>query len=276
VMDFRKALPWALSIGLHAAVLVVPVGLLMAPTPAGTGVSGVDIALVGAPGAGRGVHGGVALKGDAVASGDSAGISGGSDVVHVPRPGTLQGRRAMASLPKVSTELPQSVLAMEDQSPVESASVLSLPAARDVLADVAVLSGSASRKVTVGGRPAPVEGAAAGAQLTGGEGTAAVSVTGALGTRISWEGTARKLIRKRDPHFPDVLAATGQEVEGEARITVDPSGRVTRVEITRGTGYSEADAVIEAALRDYLFSRVDGTGEEAGRVPFRFRLEKRD
>jgi TonB family protein len=101
--------------------------------------------------------------------------------------------------------------------------------------------------------------------------------TSARGTaQIGWEGTSRALLRKRDPQFPAALRTTGQEVEGEARITVSPSGAVLRVEITRSTGYIEIDASVEAALRDYLFSRVDGRGNALGTVKFRFRLEKTD
>jgi hypothetical protein len=48
------------------------------------------------------------------------------------------------------------------------------------------------------------------------------------------------------------------------------------VEITRSSGYIEIDASVEAALRDYLFSRVDGRVETAGTVHFRFRLEKQN
>ncbi len=96
------------------------------------------------------------------------------------------------------------------------------------------------------------------------------------GTLVGWEGVQRKLIRKRNPEFPTVLSATGQEIEGEARIAVAPSGIVTRVEITRSSGYIEIDASIEAALRDYLFTRVEGRIDTVGTVHFRFRLEKQD
>ena len=96
------------------------------------------------------------------------------------------------------------------------------------------------------------------------------------GTMVGLEGIQRKLIRKRDPEFPAVLRAIGQEIEGEARISVAPSGMVTRVEITRSSGYIEIDASVEAALRDYLFSRVDGRIDTVGTVHFRFRLEKQD
>ena len=75
---------------------------------------------------------------------------------------------------------------------------------------------------------------------------------------------------------PSNLGASGQEVEGQARITVSPAGAVTRVEITRSSGYIELDASVEAALRDYLFSRVDGRKDSVGTVTFRFRLEKKD
>jgi outer membrane biosynthesis protein TonB len=96
------------------------------------------------------------------------------------------------------------------------------------------------------------------------------------GGRIGWDTASRRLIRRRDPVFPAVLSVLGQEVECEARISVAPSGGVTRVEITRGSGYTEIDAGVEAALRDYLFSRADGSKETVGTVRFRFRLEKTD
>jgi TonB family protein len=99
---------------------------------------------------------------------------------------------------------------------------------------------------------------------------------GADGDSIRWDGVSRKLIRRRDPRFPAVLSALGQEVECEARITVAPTGGVTRVEITRSSGYTEIDAGVEAALRDYLFSRADGSAETVGTVRFHFRLEKTD
>jgi TonB family protein len=96
------------------------------------------------------------------------------------------------------------------------------------------------------------------------------------GTWVGWQGAGRTLIRKRSPEFPTVLSAMGQEIELEARISVAPSGIVTRVEITRSSGYIEIDASVEAALRDYLYSRVDGRTETAGTIRFRFRLEKQD
>ena len=65
-------------------------------------------------------------------------------------------------------------------------------------------------------------------------------------------------------------------MEGEARIKVAPSGAVVSVEITRSTGYIEVDASVLAALRDYLFSRVDSRVDALGTVKFRFRLEKTD
>jgi TonB family protein len=73
-----------------------------------------------------------------------------------------------------------------------------------------------------------------------------------------------------------VLSEIGQEVEVEARIAVAPRGIVTRVEIVKGSGYIEIDASVADALRDYLFSPVDGRVDTIGTVTFRFRLEKQD
>jgi TonB family protein len=62
----------------------------------------------------------------------------------------------------------------------------------------------------------------------------------------------------------------------EALITVCPAGNVTGVEITKSSGYTEIDASVEAALREFLFSQVDGRKDAVGTVGCRFRLEKQD
>ena len=96
------------------------------------------------------------------------------------------------------------------------------------------------------------------------------------GTMVAFEGVQRRLIRKRNPEFPTVLSAIGQEVDVDARIAIAPSGNVTRVEITRSSGYIEIDASVEAALRDYLFSRINERKDTVGTIRFRFRLERQD
>ena len=96
------------------------------------------------------------------------------------------------------------------------------------------------------------------------------------GEEIGWDGSARRLVHWRDPAFPDTLSAAGQEVECEALITVSAAGAVTRVEITRSSGYIEIDAGVEAALRDYLFSRINERKDTVGKIRFRFRLERQD
>lgn len=93
---------------------------------------------------------------------------------------------------------------------------------------------------------------------------------------LGWEGSGRTLIRGVDPRFPESLAAAGVEAECEARITVSPAGNVVQVEITRGSGYIEIDSNVEAALRQFLFSRADSGAEAAGTVRFRFRLDRRE
>jgi outer membrane biosynthesis protein TonB len=91
---------------------------------------------------------------------------------------------------------------------------------------------------------------------------------------FGWEGPTRRVLRKRNPVFPTILSAAGQEVEIEARITVTPAGTVSRVEIVRGSGYIEIDARVKEALLDHLFSRVDGRENEVGTTSYRFRLER--
>lgn len=241
-MEARRAFPWVVSLMLHAGILLVPVGILLAPVPKTAGaLGGVDVAIVASVGPGA----------EAAEAGASAMAA---EIVRLPRPGIQPGKLTMAALPKVSSDLPNGVSPVEGLGSAASDNSLFQPAAQDVLADVAAVS------------------------LTSPQTTAAAAPEGAQspGTRIGWEGAPRKLIRKRDPQFPNVLSATGQEIEGEARITVAPSGVVTRVDITRSSGYTEIDASVEAALRDYLFSRVDGQVDAVGTVRFRFRLEKQD
>ncbi|MGA2977674.1 MAG: TonB family protein [Spirochaetia bacterium] len=241
-MEAHRAFPWVVSLLLHAGLLLVPVSILLAPVPkTAAALGGVDVAIVASAGPGGEAAG-------AVASSTAA------EIVRLPRPGIQMGKLPAAALPKVSSDLPNGVSPVEGLGSAASNSSIFQPAAQDVLADAAAVS------------------------LTSPKTASATVAEGAQspGTRIGWEGAPRRLIRKRDPQFPDVLSATGQEIEGEARITVAPSGVVTRVDITRSSGYTEIDASVEAALRDYLFSRVDGQGDAVGTVRFRFRLEKQD
>ena len=95
-------------------------------------------------------------------------------------------------------------------------------------------------------------------------------------SQIAWESEARKLVRKPSLQFPLILSAEGQEVECEARIAVSPTGKVTHVEMIRGSGYTEIDESVSAALWGYVFSQVHSGKDAVGTVRFRFRLEKRD
>jgi protein TonB len=94
--------------------------------------------------------------------------------------------------------------------------------------------------------------------------------------RIGWTGTARTVVRSVNPRFPRILSETGQEAEVGARITVSPLGAVVDVEITRGSGYTEIDAAVETALRQWIFSRSEGKQNAIGTVYYRFPLERRD
>jgi len=50
----------------------------------------------------------------------------------------------------------------------------------------------------------------------------------------------------------------------------------TPVEINAGSRYTEIDASVEAALREFVFSQVDGRKHAVGAITFRFRLETQD
>jgi hypothetical protein len=178
------------------------------------------------------------------------------DITLVGAPGTGHGAIRTGTAPRAGTFVPRTPRAEIVSSAPLPPESLPMPSARDVLADASSASASDPASAT----------ASATAEAAGSP----------SGTQLGWEGMPRRLIRKRTPEFPAVLSAMGQEIEGEARISVAPSGIVTRVEITRSSGYIEIDASMEAALRDYLFSRVDGRIETVGTVHFRYRLEKQD
>jgi TonB family protein len=93
---------------------------------------------------------------------------------------------------------------------------------------------------------------------------------------IGWTGAARTVVRSVNPRFPAILSERGQEAEVGARITVTPLGAVVDVEITRGSGYTEIDAAVETALRQWIFSRSEGKQNALGTVSYRFPLERRD
>jgi outer membrane biosynthesis protein TonB len=255
----KKALPWLVSLGIHlSALTLIAVLLALFPRPA-VGPR-VDISLVGGSGFGGGPQAARAGTRAAAASGGlalPARPSAKSNSTAAPMAGANNGGT------DESGTGPDSYSLQASRNAAASTSAAAVAAA-DVLSDAAT-AGSAAVEPAVGS-----PGSQAGAEPGGSPGLFAG------GTEWGWQGLPRKLVRKRNPEFPALLSALGQEVEGEARISVAPSGIVTRVEITRSSGYIEIDASVEAALRDYLFSRVDGRVDSTGTVKFRFRLEKQD
>ena len=249
-MELRKALPWIMSVALHAALLPFAFYSSRNPLPLPPGARRIEIALEEEPGD-------ASRRGSAGADGPvSVGATAGGAAAGVPFPAPRSTAGIGIALP--APQDGRSGLGLRSSpSPQPAASPpaaeAAFPSAQDVLAGLPGGSGSA--------------------QAAGGD---AGGDAGAPAAQIGWESTPRKLIRRRDPSFPPVLSAAGQEVECEARITVAPAGNVVRVEITLSSGYIEIDASVEAALRDYIFSRVDGRTDAVGTVRFHFRLEKRD
>ncbi len=255
----KKALPWLVSLGAHlAALAVIAVLLALSPRPA-LGPR-VDISLVGGTGFGGSLSARPGIR--------AAAARGLSLPAQPSGKSNMPAAAASAGVGETGADesgsaVPDSYSARASRTVAASTSAAAV-AASDVLSDAAS-AGSAAVEPAVG-----TQGSPAGAEPGGSPGLLAG------GTEWGWQGLPRKLVRKRNPEFPALLSALGQEVEGEARITVAPAGIVTRVEITRSSGYIEIDASVEAALRDYLFSRVDGRVDSTGTVKFRFRLEKQD
>jgi TonB family protein len=95
-------------------------------------------------------------------------------------------------------------------------------------------------------------------------------------TELVWSGGGRRLLRQGSLSFPEILVREGQEVDVEASFLVSPDGRVTKVEITRSSGYILVDRAIERVLTEYLFEGSPEGEAEAGLIRFRFRLERPD
>jgi TonB family protein len=90
---------------------------------------------------------------------------------------------------------------------------------------------------------------------------------------LEWKAGGRTLLLQPRLRFPELLLEKGLEVDVEAAFIVAPSGQVTRVEITRSSGFASVDREVEQALRNALFA--ESSQEDSGRIQFRFRLERR-
>jgi TonB family protein len=200
------------------------------------------------------------------------------------------------SLGSSGTEAPQVSFGMPNPSAKPKGVPLPAPAARIAVPptasrDTALLPSSlgaaAGKKPAVIPRaPAPADVLADMTALTERQGAAGTDAPEAAPVRapapavveqeLGWEGPGRTLLRRVEPRFPDRFSVSGVEADCEARIVVSPGGNVVRVEITRSSGYIEIDRNVEAALRQFLFSRADSGSDATGMVRFRFRLDRRE
>ncbi|HEY9594693.1 MAG TPA: energy transducer TonB [Spirochaetia bacterium] len=252
----RRLIPWIASIAAHAVVVLLPIAFYDLTPPRTERLAAVDVRLIAGPAGAstpRAVKGGV---GETPATGSAARATSMGEPAAGGAASTRGGAGAAAA--SVSPRVGRGVSSLGEASravpatPSTTEAPPQAPAAADVLSDLARTTGTPG--TASGGSSGPSAG----------------------GAQIGWEGSPRRLLRRRDPQFPAMLSAAGQEVEGEARITVAPAGNVKRVEITRSSGYIEIDIRVEEALRYYLFERVNGSNDTVGTVRFRFRLEKTD
>lgn len=242
VITKRQALPWLVSLGFHGLLLLASLVIVVSRAPGLLPVQPFEVSL----GSGIGVASG---EGD-----------GGSPAADLPRPA-----RARVPLPARSTA--------HVPLPTRPAAVAS---ARPRLAPIMAEASPAARGAQAQPDADPVRPSVPTAQAVLGD-LPSASGGDEASAEYGWEGGApRAVLVRKEPRFPPALSAEGQEAECVARITVAPAGNVTRVEIVRGSGYTEIDASVEAALREFLFSRVEGRKDAVGTITFRFRLEKRD
>jgi TonB family protein len=94
-------------------------------------------------------------------------------------------------------------------------------------------------------------------------------------TALEWKGKQRQMLRRFELGFPELLAEKGLEVDVEAAFAVAPSGQVTRVEITRSSGFASVDRSVEQAMYNTLFEASSGEEEDQGRISLHFRLERK-
>ncbi|OHD73507.1 MAG: hypothetical protein A2177_03625 [Spirochaetes bacterium RBG_13_68_11] len=181
---------------------------------------------------------------------------------------------------------PEAATASSPEEPSITASAIQMPASLPLPSAPALdpvaeeLRSASARIVTVpGGVPSAREVLAALPALSAAPATAAARADAAAAeptVRIGWTGAARTVVRSVNPRFPAILSETGQEAEVVALITVSPFGQVIDVDITRRSGYTEIDAAVETALRQWIFSRSEGKQNAVGTVSYRFPLERRD
>jgi TonB family protein len=245
----RKLLPWVVSVAAHAGLILVPVSLARGPAAAPPSLRRVELVFDSGPA--------VPPTGAAAAS------AGSGEAVLAPAgmelPRSVPVPAPARSVPPAPSAPAEAALLTASAPMAPVSSLPGLPSPADVLAGLPTVRA-----------PAPVPSAQPAPSA------AEPADSSPLVERIGWQGTARTVVRRVSPRFPPALSARGQEVECEAAITVTPLGTVVDVEITRSSGYTEVDASVEAALRQYVFSRVEGRQNVEGTVSFQFRLERRD
>jgi TonB family protein len=154
----------------------------------------------------------------------------------------------------LSSEAPSAIERSEKPRLVQPADSLAFPSAAETLKKALTAAG---------GEPmpsAPPATAAAGGY--------------AQETALEWEDRQRQMLRSPELRFPELLAEEGLEVDVEAAFAVAPNGQVTRVEITRSSGFASVDRAVVQALHNTLFDASPGDAEDQGRISFHFRLER--
>lgn len=236
----RRGIPWAVSLVLHAALLLIParMGMLTRARPEERRID-------------------LVFDQPAPRSSSPASRLPGRDEVGLPAGAAPSIPRSPAAPPLPSPSEEHAAPLADRLVDLAAPGSTALPTARDVLADLPAPR-PASESAAFTAPAAPAEGEVSLAQPT-----------------VVWQGRAPGVIRRVNPEFPRVFSRTGQEGECVARISVTPAGTVSRVEIVHSSGYPEIDASVAAALRSWLFAKSDGQSVTA-EISYPLRLRVRD
>jgi outer membrane biosynthesis protein TonB len=241
----RKLLPWMAALLLHAILALAADSSLLAAGPGAAAPRAVTIVLESA-GAG----------GERAAASPAARNRPPAAAPRKPSPA--------APAPRLPARPPKAPAAPRSAEPAAAERVPVMGAPQDA--------------EPLGPEDSPPEAAAAmgGPEVVGVDAAPGGGSVTALMDQVA--GQPRKLLQRQAVVFPRVLSASGQEADCTARITVNPRGVVTHVEITGRSGYTEVDTSAATALRGYLFSEYYGYGNGTTVliVRFKFRLGRMD
>jgi protein TonB len=82
-----------------------------------------------------------------------------------------------------------------------------------------------------------------------------------------------QLVRRTEPQYPAMSKRMDEQGTVVTRLTILPSGRVSKVDVIRSSGHSRLDQAARDAVRNWIFARRDGASMSyTVTVPVKFSL----